>query len=109
MEEKRRHMTPVGKEGTGGLAMLPEIERDVAKVVATTDCRLRPVEGEVAEVVQADGQVGIVRCIRKPTNGTLIMITRTLRYARWSSCLTYAASGSGWGARSADRSGRYCP
>ena len=35
-------------------------------------------------------QVGIVRCIWKPTNGTLIIITRTLRYARWSSCLTYA-------------------
>ena len=45
---------------------------------------------DLSQYVQADVQVGIVRCIRKPTNGTLIIITRTLRYARWSSCLTYA-------------------
>ena len=43
---------------------------------------------DLSQYVQADGQVVNVRCVRKPTNGTLIIFTRTLRYARGSSCIT---------------------
>lgn len=39
--------------------VLPEVECDVSEVVAGAEGRLGAVEGEVAEVVQADSQVAV--------------------------------------------------
>ena len=40
--------------------ILPEVKGDVAEMVAGAEGDLVPVEGKVAEVVEADGQVAVL-------------------------------------------------